>query len=408
MQNKKTVTKHSQPKKTIDLSIEELQNLIQKYNLVVSKDSPLYHLLDNKSKNDSTVPISNEYLKNESDWKPILSTLCIPNFKVTIALVFPDRVASKNYYSNRDNSDTIIGYWEINERIHISFPWEPSEILAEGFVALDINNTPYPEKTKMQLTFDGLISFAAAVDSIRTIMLGSIISRKFLSDFKLPIDHLELMLRLSIEDKGSDARWLMTLVRMFTPDKFALSNIKLTKKGFGELIDLGLVVAKENNQWAPTSKLLDLTSHWIVPLPVVYHESTVIGLEKQQNTISSFVLRGSGPLSLFDFKKDDDNRLNISFQTIDSSAYWLLMMGRIIPSKNRMKITKEIQVNKCPSCDSLIHQNDRFCKNCGYKLPENQKAIEEAPKVKTCTSCGSILKPGTKFCMQCGIKVLTD
>lgn len=408
MQNKKTVTEQIQPRKTIDLSIEELQNLIQKYNFVVAKDSPLYHLLDKKSKKDSSGLINSEFFKNEAVWKPILSTLCNPQFKVINALVFPDRVASKNYYTNSNDSETIIGCWEKNEQIHISFPWKPDEILAEGFTALDINNTPYPEKTKIQFTFDGLISFAAAIDSIRTIMLGSIISRKFLSDFKLPTDHLELMLRLSLEDKNSDARWLMTLVRMFTPDKSALSNIKLTKKGFNELVDLGLVTAKENNQWSPTSKLLGLTSHWIVPLPVVYHESTVIGLEKQQNTISSFVLRGSGPLSLFDFKKDDDNKLNINFQTIDASAYWLLMTGRTIPSKNRMKITKEIQVNKCPSCDYLINQNDKFCKNCGYKLPENQETIEKIPEVKTCTSCGSVLKQGTKFCMQCGVKVLTD
>ncbi len=406
MKNKNTKSTKKISRQTIDLSYTELKYVIEKHDLVISKDSLLYQLLDSEPVSSSIDTIGSKMLKKESDWHSVVSALCNPDFKVSSTIVYPDRVVSMNYCSNRSKIDTIIACLTKDERIYLSYPWEPNEILADNFTAIDINSAPYAEVDKMQFTFDGLVSFAAAVDSLRTIMLGSIISRKFISDFRLPIDHLDLMLQLSLEDKSFDARWLMTLVRIFTPHDSPLSNIELTKKGFNELVDLGLVINEEENQWSPTSKFLDLTSNWILPLPVVYHEVTVINPDEHQEIISSLILRGNGPICLIDFNKANENSFGIDFQILDPSSYWLLLMGRITPPKaDKKQVPKSKPAYKCPSCGAMINNGQKFCTTCGNQLPEKLELMQDdTPQVKVCANCGAELKLDTKFCTKCGTK----
>lgn len=50
---------------------------------------------------------------------------------------------------------------------------------------------------------------------------------------------------------------------------------------------------------------------------------------------------------------------------------------------------------KCPSCESLISKNAKFCSECGFKLP-----VE-----KFCPNCGAKTLPDAKFCTECGQKL---
>ena len=55
-------------------------------------------------------------------------------------------------------------------------------------------------------------------------------------------------------------------------------------------------------------------------------------------------------------------------------------------------------LNKCPSCGAPVSKNQKFCTNCGYKLPTTM----------FCPNCGAEFKAGAKFCTQCGAKISTD
>ena len=62
-------------------------------------------------------------------------------------------------------------------------------------------------------------------------------------------------------------------------------------------------------------------------------------------------------------------------------------------------------VYKCPYCGAKVKKGQKFCTECGHKLPEKLEAVNEVPTEKRCPKCGAILKPGAKFCTQCGAKV---
>ena len=51
----------------------------------------------------------------------------------------------------------------------------------------------------------------------------------------------------------------------------------------------------------------------------------------------------------------------------------------------------------CPSCNSPIDPNAKFCSTCGAKRPERNRF---------CSECGAEVAPGAKFCSTCGAKII--
>lgn len=66
------------------------------------------------------------------------------------------------------------------------------------------------------------------------------------------------------------------------------------------------------------------------------------------------------------------------------------------------KVLNTESVNKkCPKCQAILEQNDRFCSVCGF---DTQKAeLEKSNQVK-CSNCGASYPVNTKFCPECGNK----
>ena len=54
-------------------------------------------------------------------------------------------------------------------------------------------------------------------------------------------------------------------------------------------------------------------------------------------------------------------------------------------------------MRKCPKCGNENHDNDKFCGNCGFKLPE----------AKICPECG-FTSFKDKFCVFCGEQLLPE
>lgn len=420
MKSQKNNTPKSSSRQTIDLSPDELLFLVRKHSLQISNNSPLYHLnitstmLNLKNIEDKGL------LDKKSDWHDVLVAICNPDFQATSILSGPGEVISAAYYTNRDNSNLIVGCWPKDEFIHISFPWEPSDIVANDFAALGLNSAPNPDFKKMHFSPDGFMSFAAAVDAIRMVLLTSVLHRKLVSDLRFHMDQLDLMLRLSLEDKSVDSRWLVTLLFMFTPDTYIPPDKAINQKGVKELVDLGLITIEDEDYWRPTIELINISSNWMSPLPAIYHETVITHPDKSTDSICSLTLCGSGPVCLVEFNNSEEKRPDICLRQLEVSTYWLELTGMVTPPKadkkqepkqkpNETIHTEESQaesIYRCPSCNAIVKKGQKFCTSCGNKIPENLEAVvEETSSVKKCPKCGAELPPGAKFCTSCGAKV---
>ncbi|MGZ8984274.1 MAG: zinc ribbon domain-containing protein [Methylotenera sp.] len=55
----------------------------------------------------------------------------------------------------------------------------------------------------------------------------------------------------------------------------------------------------------------------------------------------------------------------------------------------------------CPSCNTNLKQESKFCEKCGYKFVE-PAAIMATFAAHACPSCSVAMQPGAKFCGSCG------
>ena len=89
------------------------------------------------------------------------------------------------------------------------------------------------------------------------------------------------------------------------------------------------------------------------------------------------------------------------------------MCGAIAGSTVAGEISPELNLPKyfCPSCNSQILGEHRYCPSCGVDLKEAAKKAEnlktqkqEIAEEKKCVNCGTVLTPNAKFCPECGAK----
>lgn len=61
----------------------------------------------------------------------------------------------------------------------------------------------------------------------------------------------------------------------------------------------------------------------------------------------------------------------------------------------------------CPQCGQVMAKGQKFCAKCGCNMQEEQKTAQEAKEepLKCCPKCGAAVEADMKFCMTCGQKL---
>jgi len=398
----------------------DLIKLIKQLSLNINTASPLNIL---SSKVNQANEINEKALEySNTTWKNALSALCNPTFKLTVFIIYPGKITAIAYCVDQRNSDVIAACQFVgDDKINTSFPYEPSQILNNIINVIQVDNAVRSGSKELSLSSQGLLALFSALDSIKEILLVSLLSRQNIKDFKLPNSQLDLAIESSIKDKHNDNRWLVTLLRFMQPSDENPQSI--IEKGFKELLYLKLIIDEGNNYWSPSTELMDMASSFLTPLPALYQEGVVIRDEEMIDSCS-LTLRSINSLCLINFDKNTQEEKNISLRWLNKDEYWLEMMGRFIPAKivmkpeskqdaeNNIPITVSESLDeslnpiyKCPQCGASVSKGQKFCTHCGAKLPENLEPIQEKPIIKRCPVCGAELKPGAKFCTQCGAKI---
>ncbi len=96
---------------------------------------------------------------------------------------------------------------------------------------------------------------------------------------------------------------------------------------------------------------------------------------------------------IIDFKVSSKSFKEKGFQGVfsDVAGQFTTSAAEIAAGLSQPKADTNIS---CPSCNSPVAKDTKFCPKCGTQIPE----------VSKCTGCGAELAAGTVFCSNCGTK----
>lgn len=63
-------------------------------------------------------------------------------------------------------------------------------------------------------------------------------------------------------------------------------------------------------------------------------------------------------------------------------------------------VMKTIKV--CASCGAMMNVSQKFCKECGTRLPKDNLFESYQKKHKNCFVCGTVVAENTHYCPRCG------
>lgn len=63
------------------------------------------------------------------------------------------------------------------------------------------------------------------------------------------------------------------------------------------------------------------------------------------------------------------------------------------------------KVKVCPNCGTAAKASERFCGECGTKLPEDTLFQTYKKQSRYCVICDTVVPPAARFCPKCGTRL---
>ncbi len=302
----------------------------------------------------------------DEPWRGCLEALPEPDRWLRTLIPAPDATAVTGYYGTPSMDDGLVGCWPEDGRMRISFPHQMEDHVLKSCAVLMADRVRGSDPFTTSLSPAALAAFAGVVDVLRAQMLGSILSRRGTTgtDFDLSV------LRQAYSDgmAASDARWVVTLLRLLMPMSVQLPA-QLPDAGLAELTSLGLVEVN-GERVQPGEALCRVAAFWKTPLPALAHEAGIMEAGRLRDYRYLISIRGDGPICSLAFSRDDHGQARILVECQSGTAFRTTLRRMVQPL---------------------------------YEAPRQPAAPpEQTPAPRFCSQCGQPLQPGSGACAQCG------
>jgi hypothetical protein len=282
----------------------EVRRLLEAHRLQPAAFSPLARLKETPPAGDFDTLQSRDLLG--SRWRNALLSLCRPSQAIRVVRPAPEMSAAQLFYRDATDGVLFTGCWPEDEGIRLSRPWTPDGIVNQVQQALWIQAPTHTVPFEVRFTPAGLAAWAAAVDSLRALLLASLLRRTATIDAVIALDKLEEQLQAGWAFE--DARWVVTLLRALLPA--ALVN-KLPGADLGagvrELEEFGLLQRDGRHVWQANEILLLQAGGLKNPLPALAVTATFYNHADAKIFEQGLaIIRGDGPLWVLSFEGDAD------------------------------------------------------------------------------------------------------
>ena len=310
--------------RTERLSAGQVARLIEAHGLEVAPTSPLAPFA-NLAPGADEGTVGRGLL--DAGGKTALAVLAAPDRQVRTIIPGPTDTLVQLYYGRADAPETgLVGCWLEGDRMRVSFPWNEEDVAAVA-ARVVLPTLPSPaEEPDLVVSVAGLAALAAAIDAVRSRLFVSLAERNPAVEARF--DREEIRRQAEAGASSSDARWLVTLLRVLAPPYLPVPADPIGS-GFEELVAAGLIQSRDG-RWTPSPALFGYATRWANPLPAVAHEVIETAGPHMTRYGYRIALRGGGPLTVIDFE-DVLSEPRVTLRTVDPIRYLDDLVGLLQP-----------------------------------------------------------------------------
>ncbi|MDJ0976257.1 MAG: hypothetical protein QNJ98_17485 [Planctomycetota bacterium] len=200
----------------------------------------------------------------------ILTALAKPRAALSISRILPDVVLASQYYAvpaEEDASSIAECHVDAEHRVVVTPDCGVSAICRELAALLAVQSDRASlDLAPLQLSSDGLWTWAATLDLIRGGMLVTLLERSVPTSFTFRVEDLHGSLKSAIE--APDLRW-MTPLMAEALEAPPVAPAPVFEAGAEELLGLGLLERTDDGQLRPLETLVGMAADLMTPLPAV-------------------------------------------------------------------------------------------------------------------------------------------
>ncbi|MFP4056905.1 MAG: hypothetical protein ACLF0G_08555 [Candidatus Brocadiia bacterium] len=345
----------------------EVRGLLAHLRLPLIPESPLWGLPEEPPAGEAALA---ERSLLDEPWVQAMRALACPDRLLRLLVAYPSQLGAMAFYGCGDG-DGLIGCWAEEGRLRISFPREADRLVSQVCRLLAADFPAQHDPFQAEFSPAGLACLAAAVDALRGHVLRGMLERSATAETLLSLQAMEEV--YAEGRQGADGRWLVTLLNFLAPTAAALPE-QLDESALDELLAADLLRREEESLRA-TETLCRLAAYWLTPLPALAHEALRFEGQTPQMPQFRLALRGTGPLWVMDFWRDEERGPRVSLVSVIGAAYRASLQATMseltgrraagTPPPTASKPSAEPEPRLCAACGARLGAEARFCTQCG-------------------------------------------
>ena len=313
------------------------------------------------------------------EWRGVADTLAAPDLEILAVAGGMEGVTHLRAFGSPATAAQLVAYGSRGAgECTVAWPVVPDDLLALFTVALGLDaNTPDPG-VRLELTTEGFLVLAAALDALREVELEALLARDQEVAPLLTPAAIRLALRAGMV--SDDSRWLVPIFRRLLP-AFPEIDDALVNRGLEDLVGAAILARGEKEgdfALVPAFEPARLR----LQAPLAWGTLAAVGLaeRQQRHWIQLGALRTLGALwgveaenGRVRFVTTDEPRLLAGLRTVLEAGR---TAAKAVPPPVATRAAEWV------ATDAAAAAGPRFCSQCGHPL-----------------------QPGGRFCGGCGAAV---
>lgn len=293
-----------------------------------------------------------------SGWRTAAETLVRPSARIVVSAGEEAGAHRLQVFSSAESDGKLVALGSApGERISLAWPLESLDALAPLVAALALDGATFDPGVRLELSPEGFLMLAAALDALRELELEALLARDSAPALLTTASAMKVALKTGMS--SDDMRWLTPVFRRLLPRAPEMTPSAI-ERGLGELVAASILTTADSRSYGlassfePVRRLLVTPLGWGAITAANEGRSAwgVLGAFRTFHALWGVELLAA----------------KVRVATIGEAALlqaFEAMVGNATAPALKAQAPSAAHVRYCPHCGAAIQAGWKFCGACG-------------------------------------------